>query len=159
MSAEVSPELHAKRRAGLARIQRLAWWLDDVVRIPGIDRRVGVDGIIGLVPFAGDLVGAGLSSLLVIEAVRLGAPKRVWARMGLNMGLDFVIGLVPVFGDLFDFYWKSNRRTERLMRRWLESATTTETEPRSRWPGALGLTLGLACALTATTVLWRAVFV
>lgn len=158
MSADVSSVLHAKRRAGLARIDRLAWWLDDAVRIPVIGKRVGIDGIAGLVPFAGDLVGAGLSSLLVVEALRLGAPKRVWVRMSANVALDFVLGLVPVAGDLFDMVWKSNRRNERVMRRWLESVTAEENNDGSRWPGVLGITLGLAVACIVTTVLWRTVF-
>lgn len=161
MNDDVSPELQEKRRAGLARIERLAWWLDDAVRIPGLDRRIGVDGIAGFVPFVGDLVGTALSSLLVVEAVRLGAPRRVWLRMGLNMGLDFLVGLVPLAGDVFDVVWKANRRNERLMRRWLETETETETEDRSersRWPGALGIVLGLAAALTMTAVVCRVTF-
>lgn len=157
MSADVSPDLLEKRRASLARIDRLAWWLDDAFRVPVIGKRVGIDGIAGLVPFAGDLVGAGLSSLLVIEALRLGAPKRVWARMVANAGVDFVVGLVPVAGDLFDFAWKANRRNERVMRRWLERVTAEEPPP-GRWPGWAGLTLGLAAAVGVTVALWRGVF-
>ncbi|GAB3677370.1 DUF4112 domain-containing protein [Salinisphaera aquimarina] len=154
---ESSPALHAKRRASLARIDRLAWWLDDAIRIPVIGKRVGVDGLFGLIPFAGDLVGAGLSSLMVAEALRLGAPKRVWMRMGANVGVDFVVGLVPVAGDLFDLVWKANRRNEQVMRRWLEEVTATE-EKQSKWPGAMGIGLGLAGAFIVTVVLWRAIF-
>lgn len=157
MTVHASPELRDKRRAGLARIDRLAWWLDDAFRLPVIGRRIGLDGVVGLVPFAGDLVGAGLSSVLVVEAVRLGAPKRVWLRMGANVGLDFMVGLVPLFGDLFDFVWKSNRRNERVLRRWLEQVTAEQPQS-SRWPATLGVSLGLAGALIVTVALWRAVF-
>lgn len=155
MSDDVSSVLLEKRRASLVRIDRIAWWLDDAFRVPIIGKRVGIDGVAGLVPFAGDLVGAGLSSLLVIEALRLGAPRRVWLRMGANAGLDFVVGLVPVAGDLFDFFWKANRRNERVLRKWLEQSI--EPEPgKPRWGGTLGISLGLAGAFIVTVVLWRA---
>ncbi len=157
MTADVSSELREKRLAGLARIDRLAWWLDDAFRVPVIGRRVGVDGLFGLIPFAGDLIGAGLSSMLVVEALRLGAPKRVWMRMGANVGVDFVVGLVPIVGDLFDMAWKANRRNEQVMRRWLEDVTAAE-EKQSKWPGAMGVGLGLAGAFIVTVVLWRAIF-
>jgi hypothetical protein len=157
MSDDVSSSLNHKRRASLQRIDRIAWWLDDAFRIPVINKRVGIDGVAGLVPFAGDLVGAGLSSMLVIEALRLGAPRRVWMRMGANAGLDFVVGLVPVAGDLFDFFWKANRRNERVLRKWLEQVTEAETKS-SRWGGAVGISLGLAGAFMVTVVLWKALF-
>ncbi|ERJ19559.1 hypothetical protein SSPSH_001323 [Salinisphaera shabanensis E1L3A] len=157
MNDAVSPTLLAKRRASLSRIDRIAWWLDDAFEIPVIRKRVGIDGIAGIVPFAGDLVGAGLSSLLVIEALRLGAPKRVWMRMGANAGVDFVVGLVPLFGDIFDMAWKANRRNERVLRRWLEQETAAEKKP-SRWGGLIGVSLGLAAAFIVTVVLWRALF-
>ncbi|MES1928901.1 hypothetical protein SADO_06592 [Salinisphaera dokdonensis CL-ES53] len=157
MSDDVSSSLLAKRQASLSRIDRIAWWLDDAFRIPVINKRVGIDGVAGLVPFAGDLVGAGLSSMLVIEALRLGAPRRVWMRMGANAGLDFVVGLVPVAGDLFDMFWKANRRNERVLRKWLEQVTEAEVR-KPRWGGAVGISLGLAGAFIVTVVLWRAMF-
>lgn len=157
MSSDVSSALRDKRLASLARMKKYAWWLDDAFRIPVINRRVGVDGLFGLIPFAGDLVGAGLSSVLVVEAVRLGAPKRVWMKMGTNVGIDFVVGLVPIVGDLFDIAWKANRRNERVMRRWLEDVTAVE-QKKSRWPGAAGIGLGLAGAFLVTVVLWKALF-
>jgi hypothetical protein len=152
-----SGSLLEKRRAGLERIDRLAWWLDDAFRVPVIGKRVGIDGVVGLVPVAGDLVGAGLSSLLIIEALRLGAPRRVWMRMGANAGVDFVIGLVPIVGDLFDMAWKANRRNERVLRKWLEQVTETG-QPKPRWSGLVGISLGLAGAFIVTVVLWRVLF-
>ncbi|MBS61426.1 DUF4112 domain-containing protein [Salinisphaera sp.] len=157
MNDAVSPTLLAKRRASLSRIEKVAWWLDDAFELPIIRKRVGLDGLFGIVPFAGDLVGTGLSSLIVVEALRLGAPKRVWMRMGANVGVDFVVGLVPLVGDLFDFAWKANRRNERVLRRWLEQETA-EQKKKSRWGGMVGISLGLAGASIVTVVLWRALF-
>ena len=155
MTDHANPALQAKRRASLARIQKLAYWLDDAFRVPVIGKRVGIDGIIGIVPFAGDFAGLALSSLMIGEAVRLGAPKRLLLRMGSNVGVDFVVGLVPVAGDLFDMAYKANRRNQALMQRWLEDVTG---ESSSRGVGSMAILLGMAAALVVCIGLWRAVF-
>lgn len=155
MTDHANPALQAKRRASLARIQKLAYWLDDAFRVPVIGKRVGIDGIIGIVPFAGDFAGLALSSLMIGEAVRLGAPKRLLLRMGANVGVDFVVGLVPVAGDLFDMAYKANRRNQALMQRWLEDVTG---ESSSRGVGSMAILLGMAAALVVCIGLWRAVF-
>lgn len=158
MSDHVSSALLEKRRASLVRVRKMAWWLDDAVRIPVLGKRIGIDGLAGLVPFAGDLVGTSLSSLLIVEAVRLGAPRRVLLRMGANLGVDFAVGMIPIVGDVFDFFYKANRRNERVLRQWLEQVTA-EGEPKtSRFSGATGIVLGLAGACIVTLVLWRTVF-
>lgn len=100
------------------RLARLAWMLDSSIRLPG-GFRVGLDGIIGLIPGVGDLIGAGLSSYIVVEAARLKVPFRVLARMGLNVLIELVVGIVPIFGDIFDFAFKANLRNVRLLNEYL----------------------------------------
>ncbi|MGB7757104.1 MAG: DUF4112 domain-containing protein [Salinisphaera sp.] len=156
MPDHANSALQAKRRASLARIQKLAFWLDDAFRVPLIGRRVGIDGIIGILPFAGDVAGLALSSLMIGEAVRLGAPKRLLARMGANVGVDFAVGLIPIAGDLFDMAYKANRRNQTLMQRWLEDVT--DASAGARGVGSIGILLGVAAALVACGGLWRAVF-
>lgn len=157
MTDRSDADLHAKRTASLARIDKLAYWLDDAFEIPVIRKRIGIDGIIGFVPFIGDFVGVGLSSLMIGEALRLGAPKRLWMRMGANVGVDFVVGLVPIAGDLFDVVYKANRRNQKMMQKWLQEATG-DTPERKRWPGNTTLLLSVALALVVSVGLWRAVF-
>ena len=36
------------------RLRRFAWLLDELIRIPGTQQRVGLDALIGLVPGVGD---------------------------------------------------------------------------------------------------------
>ncbi|WP_199671513.1 DUF4112 domain-containing protein [Salinisphaera sp. Q1T1-3] len=151
-----SEALDARRRASLARIEKLAYWLDDAFRIPIIGKRIGLDGIIGFLPFAGDFAGLAMSTLMIGEAVRLGAPKRLWLRMGANVGIDFLVGLVPVVGDLFDIYYKANRRNQKLLQRWL--ARVTGEPPAGTGPGMATIGLCLALGLVVTIGLWRAVF-
>ena len=73
----------------------------------------------GLVPGIGDGVGAVLALYPLIEAWRLGAPKRLILRMLANIGTESVVGAVPVAGDLFDFAFKANTRNVALLRRHL----------------------------------------
>ncbi len=108
------------REASLARLETLAHLMDTAFVIPGINRRVGFDALIGLVPVIGDLAGMVISSFIVYEAKRLGAPRWLVARMGLNVAFDGLIGAVPVAGDLFDAAFKANRRNVQLLRRHLE---------------------------------------
>ena len=108
------------REASLARLETLAHLMDTAFVIPGINRRVGFDALIGLVPIIGDVAGMVISSFIVYEARRLGAPRWLIARMAVNVAFDGVIGAVPLAGDIFDAAFKANRRNVRLLRCWLE---------------------------------------
>ena len=103
---------HLDRLRGLARV------LDDLVAVPGTRFRVGLDGLLGLVPGVGDSVTGAVSVYAMFTAYRLGAPPSVLVRMLLNIGIDLVVGSVPLVGDLFDFGWKSNRKNVRLVERY-----------------------------------------
>jgi Domain of unknown function (DUF4112) len=106
--------------ATVRRLERLAHWLDDRYRLPGTGIRVGLDGIIGLIPGIGDAASGLLSAYIIYEARRLGVPNSVLAGMLGNFAVDFVVGAVPVFGDVFDIGWKANRRNVRMLLRHLE---------------------------------------
>lgn len=94
---------------------RLAGLLDDAFTVPGTRIRVGLDGLIGLIPGVGDVIGAALSALVIALAARAGAPCPVLARMAGNVLIETIIGLVPVLGDVFDFAWKANRKNVELL--------------------------------------------
>jgi Domain of unknown function (DUF4112) len=116
----------AGKRATLERLERLAYWLDDRFRVPGTGFRVGLDGLVGLVPGVGDVVTNTLTAYIVYEAWRLGIPKRVLLRMLANLGIDTLVGIVPVAGDLVDLGFKANRRNVRLLRRHLRERLDQE---------------------------------
>jgi hypothetical protein len=103
----------------LRRLDRFAHLSDSAYRIPIIGRRIGLDGLVGLVPGIGDGVTALAALYPVIEAWRLGVPKALLLRMLANIGTDSVLGAVPIAGDLFDFAFKANRRNVALLRRHL----------------------------------------
>jgi hypothetical protein len=110
----------------IERLRRLAWLLDSSIPIPGTRLSIGLDALVGLVPFIGDLVGVAASSWILIEAARLGAGTRVLARMALNIAIEGVVGAIPIAGDVFDAAWKANQRNVRLLGEWLEQPRQAE---------------------------------
>jgi hypothetical protein len=99
----------------LARLGSFARLMDSQFRIPGTPIRMGLDGLIGLIPGVGDVATTLMASYVFAEATALGVRKRVLARMLLNTGVDTVLGAIPVVGDLFDIGFKSNAKNARLV--------------------------------------------
>ena len=119
-SAQLRRFTDASPEASLQRLEQLAHVMDSAFLIPGTNRRVGIDAMIGLVPVIGDIAGMAIASYIVYEARRLGAPRwLVWRMMG-NVAFDGAVGAVPLAGDLFDAAFKANRRNVRLLRKHLE---------------------------------------
>src|SRR5215203_3437101 len=104
----------------VARISLLAHVLDSAIPIPGTNRSIGLDPLIGLIPVVGDAISAALSSYIIWEARRLGLPRWKIARMVGHVALDTAVGAVPFLGDLFDAAFKSNRRNVRIVLDHLE---------------------------------------
>ena len=114
-STEFGGAVHDFR--AVQRLERLAKLLDSEFRVPGTQFRFGVDGLVGLVPGIGDAAGLAISSYIVLEAWRLGAPPPILVRMIANLALDSAVGSVPIAGDLFDMAWKANKRNMDLLLR------------------------------------------
>ena len=104
----------------LARLDRLAKLMDGAFVIPGTGVRIGLDGIVGLVPVAGDVISGIVASYLIWEAHRLGAPKFLIWRMVANTLIDTTLGSVPLIGDAFDVLFRANMMNMTLLRRHLE---------------------------------------
>jgi hypothetical protein len=130
--ARAGRELGRDEEAALRRVAGLAYWLDDRFRIPGTSRRVGLDGLLGLIPGIGDTATTLVAAYIVIEAARMGVPKRTLARMLGNVGVDYIIGLVPLAGDLADLAWKANRRNARLLHEHLTAERSGAAPPQDR---------------------------
>ncbi|MDJ0692853.1 MAG: DUF4112 domain-containing protein [Mastigocoleus sp. MO_167.B18] len=108
------------KAGALKRLRTLSRILDSAILIPGTGIGLGLDPIIGLLPVGGDFLGILLSSYIVVEAARLGAPAGMLAKMVLNIILDALIGAVPVLGDLFDFTWRANDYNLKLVEEHLQ---------------------------------------
>ena len=81
-------------------VDKLAWLMDRSIPIGRWS--IGLDGIIGLVPGLGDLVGVLIAGLIVAAGVRARLPRSAIARMIANVAVDGVIGAVPLLGDICD---------------------------------------------------------
>jgi len=98
----------------LARLRLLADWLDTRFKGPfGI--RFGLDPLIGLVPFLGDLITTIISAYILIEASKLGCSPAILARMGINVAIENLLGQLPLLGAIFDFLWRANDKNLRLI--------------------------------------------
>ena len=105
----------------LERLRTLATALDESLRIPGTEFRVGIDPLLGVVPIAGDVAAGVLSLVIVAVAAWKGVSKLTLLRMLANVAIDVVGGAVPVVGDAFDVYWKANVRNVELAAADLET--------------------------------------
>lgn len=108
-------------------LERLSWLMDDLIKIPGLNWRLGLDAVVGLVPGFGDAASSLVSFYILASAVRYRVPKITLLRMGLNLGIDYIVGSIPFVGDLFDAWWKSNQRNVTLLS---ERATVSASEAR-----------------------------
>ena len=118
------------------RLEAVEGMLERLFVIPGINRPVGLDSILGLVPVVGDVITASMGAWLVWEARNLGMSKFQLARMAGNVGIDAALGAIPLVGDLFDFAFRSNSRNLRILKRYLDkhhpSTMTIEGEVVAR---------------------------
>ena len=125
----LGPESEAERELR-ERLNFLAWLLDSSIPIPGTRFTIGLDALIGLFPFVGDLIGVAASSYILAEANRMGVGKAILARMAFNVAIEGVIGIVPLFGDIFDAAWKANVKNVRLLNAWAERPHETQRASR-----------------------------
>lgn len=124
------------------RLQRLSRFMDSAIRLPG-GYRIGWDGIVGLIPGIGDVVGLGVSAYIVFGAARLGASKATLARMAGNLGVEALLGVLPVLGNVFDFVFKANERNMRLLERHMHEPERLERRSRGWLIGFAALTIAL----------------
>ena len=137
-------------------LERLSWMMDDLITIPGLNWRLGLDALVGLIPGFGDAATSLVSFYILASAVRYRVPKITLFRMGLNLGIDYVVGSLPFVGDLFDAWWKSNQRNVTLL---AERATVSANEARegklSDWLFVsliIVLLIGLAVGAAAVSI-------
>ena len=102
------------------RIETLEFLLERSFVIPGINRPVGLDAIVGLVPVVGDVITATMGAYIIWEARNLGMSKwQIWRMIG-NLGVDTALGAIPIAGDAFDFLFRSNTRNLKIIKKHLD---------------------------------------
>jgi hypothetical protein len=121
----------------------LAKWLDDILRIPGTNFRIGLDPIMASIPIVGDMLASGTGLVIMLEAARAGVSVPVLLRMGGNMVVNTVLDLIPFLGPVISAFFKSNRRNLELLQRWQAG----QQQAIQRSTGRLFLVVGLVFAV------------
>ena len=101
--------------------EKLVKLMDSKFKIPFINFRFGIDPLIGLVPWVGDVVSFLISALIIKSLVSAGLPRPLIINMIWNIILDLGIGSVPVLGDIWDFFNKANRKNLKLAKEHFET--------------------------------------
>ena len=114
------PRVGTDPRSVRQRVEAMEKLLERVFVIPGTKRQVGLDVILDLIPGIGDVAAAALGAYIVWEARNLGMSKWQISRMAGNVGVDFALGLIPWIGAIPDFFFRSNTRNLRMIRRHLD---------------------------------------
>ena len=102
------------------RIEALEKLMERMFVIPGLNRPIGLDVILDLVPIAGSTVAAALGAYMAWEARNLGMSKWHVARMAGNVGVDWMLGLIPWVGAIPDLFFRSNSRNLQIIKRHLD---------------------------------------
>jgi hypothetical protein len=114
------PSLGTDPQSVRQRIEAMEHLLERLVVLPGINRPVGLDVILDVVPVVGDIAAAALGAYIVWEARNLGMSKWQISRMAGNVGFDWLLGLIPFVGAIPDFFFRSNSRNLRMIKRHLD---------------------------------------
>lgn len=123
-----------ERELRVRRSRQLATLLDGAWGIPFTRWRLGIDPLLGLLPVAGDVLGAVLGAGIIWQAHKAGAPKALKLKMLGNIGLDFVLGSVPIVGDLADIAFRKNDRNASLLEAWAQQQQLAQGEPLRKAP-------------------------
>lgn len=102
------------------RVEAMEVLLERLFVIPGINRPVGLDVMLNVIPVVGDLIGTAMGTWIVWEARNLGMSKWQIARMAGNVGVDTLLGAIPFIGAIPDFFFRSNSRNLKIIRKHLD---------------------------------------
>ncbi len=120
MDNELSPLDPIETPTELVWLDRTADILDNKFRLPGTDFRFGVDAVMGLIPYVGDIMTVVIGGGMIITMYRKGASGKLVMKMLSNVALDAMVGTIPLLGDIFDFRYRSHRRNVNLMKEHYE---------------------------------------
>ncbi len=131
----------------------LARWLDNWIRIPGTNFKIGLDPIISLFPGIGDFFASSAGAVILLEGVRQRVSLFVLARMGVNMLINAALNLIPGLGAIGSAFYKSNTRNLQLIQRWQDGQTKAVRR------GSIYFLLALLLVFGAILALWIGLWV
>ena len=102
------------------RVEAMEAVLERLVTIPGTSRQLGLDVILDIIPGVGSIAAGALGAYMLWEARNLGLSKWQMTRMAGNVGVDTLLGMIPWVGAIPDFFFRSNTRNLRIIKRHLD---------------------------------------
>ncbi len=97
----------------LYRARALAHLLDSKFNVAGF--KFGLNGIVGLLPIAGDTVTTAAGVYPIFVAWKHGLGGGAMGRMAANLGIQWAIGLIPWVGDYAETVYKANLRNLKVL--------------------------------------------
>lgn len=114
---EVLPPEEKQRRAEVEPVFRwVAFFMDNLLRVPGTKVRFGLNPLLDFIPAVGDISAAFVSTSVLLYALRHGIPKMLLARMATNVLINEIVGAIPLVGSAFAFWFRANHRNYELLR-------------------------------------------
>ena len=130
------PPLDSDPASVRQRVEALERVMERLIVVPGLNRPIGLDVILDLIPVVGSTAAAAIGAYLAWEARNLGMSKWHLARMGGNITVDWLLGLIPWIGAVPDFFFRSNTRNLRIIKRHLDrhhpAGATIDVQPLDR---------------------------
>lgn len=102
------------------RVEAMEQLLERTFVIPGIKAPIGLDVLLDFIPVGGTFIGAILGLYMVWEARNLKMGSGAVMRMIGNVVTDWLLGLIPGIGIIPDFFFRSNSRNLKIIRRHLD---------------------------------------
>lgn len=135
----------------------IAKWLDDLLRIPGTNIRIGLDPLLALIPGLGDAASTSAGAAILLTAVRHRAPLPTLLRMGGNMTGNALLNLIPIIGPAASIWYRSNSRNNQLLQKHLAGEPPGPASPQTKI--LFGAVLVFVLSLFVLSILvWMAVF-
>lgn len=135
-------------------VERVSKLMDSQFKIPGTNYRFGLDFLMGLVPYLGDITGFGMGGVLIMAMWKHGASIPMILKMLWNIGLDAIIGTIPIIGDLFDLTYKANNRNVAMLKAYYADGLPKPSAKRSLF--VLGILFFILLLIMIIT-LWKIV--
>ena len=102
------------------RVEGMEKLLEGIVVIPFINRRIGLDVILDIIPIGGDVLASILGAYMVWEARNLGMSKFAMMRMAANVGINALIGIIPGIGTVATAFYRSNTKNLKIILKHLD---------------------------------------
>lgn len=104
-------------------LYKLSTLMDSRFKFLGIN--FGLDFLLGLIPYIGNLATTGISLTTLFYAAFHGAPLIVLIRMLLNVSIDLLLTAIPLLGNFADIFWRSNAKNYQLLENYTRNPQST----------------------------------